>query len=68
MYASGIESLLADVISAVDDFFDQWNPSTATLIEEVCGSQWRLSRKINLIWSHSMRLVGCLGLMAYQPL
>ena len=26
-----------DVISAVDDFLDQWDPSTTTLIEEVCG-------------------------------
>ena len=23
----------------VDDFFDQWDPSTATPMEEVCGLQ-----------------------------
>ena len=28
-----------DVISAVDDFFEQWNPSTATPIEEECVPQ-----------------------------
>ena len=27
------------VISAIDDFFDQWDPSTATLIHEMCGPQ-----------------------------
>ena len=46
-----------DVISAVDDLFDQWDPSTATLMEEVCGLQWVIIlRNKNLIWSHSMRI------------
>ena len=28
-----------DVISAVRDYFDQWNPSTETLMVNVCGTQ-----------------------------
>ena len=36
-----------DIISAVDDFFDERDPSTATLMEEVCGLQGRLCWKIN---------------------
>ena len=39
-------------ISAVDDFFHQWNSSIATLMEEVCRAQGRLYWKINLIWWH----------------
>ena len=35
-------------------FFYQWDPSTATLTEEVYGPQGGLCWKINLIWSHSM--------------
>ena len=45
-----------DIISTVDDFLDQWDPSIAAPIEEVCGAQGRLCWKINLIWSHSMRV------------
>ena len=29
-------------ISVVDDFFDQWDPSTATSIEEINEPQWGL--------------------------
>ena len=43
-----------DIISPVDDFFDQWDP---TRKEKVCGSQWRLPWKINLIWSHSIKSI-----------
>ena len=27
------------MIFAIDDFFDQWDPSTTTLVKEVCGPQ-----------------------------
>ena len=36
--------------------FVQWDPSTAILVEEVCGPQIGLCWKLNLIWSHSMRI------------
>ena len=39
------ESSQADIISAVDQFFDQQDPSTATPMEEV----WELCGKMNLI-------------------
>ena len=48
------------VISAIDDFFyhffDQLDPTTATPMEEVCEPQGELCLKINLIWSHFMRI------------
>ena len=34
-----LKSSLDDIILAVDGFFDQLDPCTATLIEEICGSQ-----------------------------
>ena len=34
-YKGGLKSSCDDVISAVDDFFDQWDPSTAMRMEEV---------------------------------
>ena len=37
-------------------FFDQWDPSTLTLMEEMGGLYGKLFWKINLIWSHSMRV------------
>ena len=36
-------------------FLDQWDPSTA-ILKEVCELYGRLCWKINLIWSHSMRV------------
>ena len=36
MYKDWLKNSYHDVISAIDDFIDQWNPSTATLMEEVC--------------------------------
>ena len=36
--------------------FNQWDPGTATPIEEVCEPQDRLCRRINLIWSYFMRV------------
>ena len=44
-----------DAISAVDGFFDQWDPSTSTLMEEVSESQGTLCWKIKFTLSHSMR-------------
>ena len=35
----GLKNSSGQVIYAVDDIFDQWYPSTATLIEEVCWLQ-----------------------------
>ena len=33
MYKDELKSLYDDIISVVDDVFDQWDPSTATLEE-----------------------------------
>ena len=44
------------IIPAVDNVFHLWNPSSATLMEEVGESQRKLCWKINLIWLHSMRV------------
>ena len=52
----GVLKILYNDISVADNFFDQWDPSTATLMEIVCGSQGKLCWKINLIWSHSLRV------------
>ena len=35
----GLKSSYADVVSAVEDFLDQWHPSTAILMEEILGLQ-----------------------------
>ena len=35
----GLKSTYNDVISSVEDFFDQLDPSTATQMEEACGLQ-----------------------------
>ena len=51
MSESGLKSSYNEVISAVDDFFfDQCDPSTATLMEEVCDLQGIQCKKINLIY------------------
>ena len=39
IYKSGLKSSYDDIISAVDDIFDQWYPSTSTLMEEVYEAQ-----------------------------
>ena len=36
IYEGELKSSLADIILTVDDFFDIWDPSTATPIEKVC--------------------------------
>ena len=41
----------------VDDFFDQWDPSTEILMEKLYRPQGGLCWKINLIWSDSMRVI-----------
>ena len=38
-HVGGLKSLYDDVISIVDDVFNQRDPSTATLMEKVCESQ-----------------------------
>ena len=52
----GLKVKRAYVISAVDNFFDQWDPSTATPMEEVCELQEGLCWKTNFIWPHSMKI------------
>ena len=37
LYESRVKSSYDDVISAVDNFFDLWDPSTATLMEDMWG-------------------------------
>ena len=38
-YEARLKSSYDDIISAIDDFFDQWDQSTATPIEKVSGQQ-----------------------------
>ena len=64
----GLKHLYDDIISAVDDFFNQWDPSTATAMKEVCGLQSGLYWKINHIWSHSMRVSWLAYELFRQPL
>ena len=40
-----LNSSYDDIIYVFDYFFDQWYPSIATPIEDVCGLQGRLSQK-----------------------
>ena len=49
IYEGELKSTYDDIISAIDTVFDQWNPGTATLIEELCRLQRGLCWKINLI-------------------
>ena len=47
-----------DDISLVDDFFEQWDSSTATRMEEVCGLQRRLLKnKTHLVTFHESIMV-----------
>ena len=46
-----LKSFGADIISVIDDIFNQLDPSTVSVIEEVYGLQGGLCWKINLIWS-----------------
>ena len=39
IFEGGLKSSYNDIRSAVDDIFDHWDPSTATLMEKVCGAQ-----------------------------
>ena len=36
IYEGGLKCLYNDIISAGDDFFERWDSSTATPMEEVC--------------------------------
>ena len=51
-----LKSLLGDIISAVDYFLEQKDPSTATLMGEMCGLQRSLYLKIKFFWSYYMRV------------
>ena len=42
MHEGGLKSSYDDAISTVDDFLDQWDPNTATPMEEVCRPQREL--------------------------
>ena len=44
-------------ISAVDNFFDQRDISTATLMEDVCGSWWSMLKNKPLVTLHESVLV-----------
>ena len=59
----GLKCSYDNVISAVDIFFDQWDPRTSTPMEDMCGLQGWLCWKINLILSHFMRV----SWSAYEP-
>ena len=50
-FSSNISRKVHMMTSVVEDFFEKWDLSTATLIREVYEPQ-----KINLIWSHFMRV------------
>ena len=41
----GLKSSYGDIISAVADFFDQWDQSTATLKVDVCGHKENYFKK-----------------------
>ena len=47
-----LKSSYNDVISPVDFFFNQWDPSTAILMEEVSRLQERLKNKPHLVTFH----------------
>ena len=46
-----------DIISAVDNIYDQWDPCTVILMEEVCGLLGHLKNKPHLITFHGIILV-----------
>ncbi len=42
LYKGWLKSSYEEIISAVDDFFDQWDPNTVTLMQEVCEPQGKV--------------------------
>ena len=54
-----------DFISAVDDFYDKWDPRTTTSIKEKCEPQEGRCWKINLIESYSLRIFWSAHLRKY---
>ena len=42
IYEGRLKNLYDDVISAVNDFVNQWVPNTATVMEELCVLKGRL--------------------------
>ena len=51
-----LKSSYDDLISPVEDFFDQWAKNTVTSMEEMCRLQGGLCWEINLIWFHSNKV------------
>ena len=45
------ESSYYDIISAVDDFFDQWNPNTATPIEKNSQQDYYVEKQTSFLES-----------------
>ena len=54
LQSTRLKSSYDGVIATINDFSDQWAPSTAAPMEKLCEPQEGLGWKINLIWSHSM--------------
>ena len=50
------EILYDDILSAVDDLFEQWDPSSAKAMEEVRVPQGKHYWKIDFIWSYSVKV------------
>ena len=64
VYEGGLKISCDDVISAVDDFY-QWDPSTATPMEEVWIARWTMLKNTpHLITFYESILV---SLWAFQP-
>ena len=57
-----LKSSYNDVISAVDNSFDQWGSNTMIPVKEIVEQQEGLYCKINPIWSYSI-----FGLWTFQP-
>ena len=58
-----------DIISVVDDFLDQWDPSTSTLMEEMYGPREKeTTLKNKLIWTQMCSHTEDTHTMSLQPL
>ena len=66
MYEDGLKSWY-DIISAVDDFSDIWDPSAATSMEEVFRLEREQNQKMNLVWSRSRRVSWSVCELFSQP-
>ena len=56
LYKGGLKKLISWKVDDIifDDILNNSDPSPATPMEEVCGSQGRICWKINLIWPYYM--------------